>query len=135
MVRNGPENRMDKKQMPEQQIILGDSIEKLSALPAEFCDLIIADPPYNLGKDYGNNNDFKVSHITSQNIRGRGLECVRIFETERHNLCFSPDFALFLTSMIFSIGNVDCFLIVGLFGITLRALEKPVGFRRDTMIF
>jgi site-specific DNA-methyltransferase (adenine-specific) len=31
----------------------------MKSIPAESVDLIIADPPYNLGKDYGNNNDRK----------------------------------------------------------------------------
>ena len=45
--------------MTEQQIILGDAIEKLADFPEESFDLIIADAPYNLGKDYGNNHDIK----------------------------------------------------------------------------
>jgi len=45
------------KPMTEQKIILGDAIEHLSLIPSESIDLIIADPPYNLGKDYGNNHD------------------------------------------------------------------------------
>jgi DNA modification methylase len=32
---------------------------EMQALEAECVDLIIADPPYNLGKDYGNNHDVK----------------------------------------------------------------------------
>lgn len=38
-------------------IIEADALVELSSLPDESIDLIIADPPYNLGKDYGNNND------------------------------------------------------------------------------
>lgn len=37
----------------------GDAIELLKTLEDESIDLIIADPPYNLGKDYGNNHDLK----------------------------------------------------------------------------
>lgn len=40
-------------------IILGDAIKEMRKLPDESVDLIIADPPYNLGKDYGNNHDLK----------------------------------------------------------------------------
>lgn len=40
-------------------IILGDSIEVLKTFSDESVDLIIADPPYNLGKDYGNDSDSK----------------------------------------------------------------------------
>ncbi len=46
--------------MIEQRIILGDALRELPMLEAETFDLIIADPPYNLGKDYGNNRDIKV---------------------------------------------------------------------------
>lgn len=38
-------------------LICGDAATVMSALPKESVDLIIADPPYNLGKDYGNNLD------------------------------------------------------------------------------
>lgn len=38
--------------------ILGDTLEVMKYLPREFADLIIADPPYNLDKDF-NGNKFK----------------------------------------------------------------------------
>ncbi len=34
--------------LPLDQILLGDCIEKLKALPSESVDLVFADPPYNL---------------------------------------------------------------------------------------
>ncbi|MBD2138961.1 site-specific DNA-methyltransferase [Anabaena sp. FACHB-1237] len=45
--------------MIEQKIILGDAIIKMQEIASETVDLVIADPPYNLGKDYGNNHDIK----------------------------------------------------------------------------
>ncbi len=39
------------------RIITGDSTIKLKEIESDSVDLIIADPPYNLGKDYGNNHD------------------------------------------------------------------------------
>lgn len=45
--------------MLEQRLILGDAISELPKLETESFDLVIADPPYNLGKDYGNNHDSK----------------------------------------------------------------------------
>lgn len=45
--------------MSGNQLICGDAIEVISRLPSESVDLVIADPPYNLGKDYGNNRDLK----------------------------------------------------------------------------
>jgi site-specific DNA-methyltransferase (adenine-specific) len=41
------------------RLICGDAIEEMKQLPASSVDLLIADPPYNLGKDYGNNRDMK----------------------------------------------------------------------------
>ncbi len=38
---------------------LGDSIELLKTFKSSSIDLIVADPPYNLGKNYGNNHDLK----------------------------------------------------------------------------
>ncbi len=43
--------------MSKQNIILGDAIEQMSEMESDSYNLIIADPPYNLGKAYGNNND------------------------------------------------------------------------------
>jgi len=37
----------------------GDALNEIAAIEAGTVDLIIADPPYNLGKDYGNNHDIK----------------------------------------------------------------------------
>lgn len=45
--------------MTEQTIILGDALVELPKLKPETFDLIVVDPPYNLGKDYGNNQDTK----------------------------------------------------------------------------
>jgi len=47
------------KKMFEQRVILGDANEILADFESESVDLIIADPPYNLGKNYGNNHDVK----------------------------------------------------------------------------
>jgi DNA modification methylase len=45
--------------MNELSIIEGDALNELKRLRSSSVDLIIADPPYNLGKNYGNNNDHK----------------------------------------------------------------------------
>lgn len=39
------------------RIFCEDAIAGLARIPDEAIDLIIADPPYGLGKDYGNNSD------------------------------------------------------------------------------
>jgi len=40
-------------------LICGDAITEMGLLQDSSVDLIVADPPYNLGKDYGNNRDMK----------------------------------------------------------------------------
>lgn len=45
------------KKLPLNQIILGDAVQELRKLPDESCDVVIIDPPYNIGKDFGNNTD------------------------------------------------------------------------------
>ncbi|OQY50838.1 MAG: restriction endonuclease [Candidatus Parabeggiatoa sp. nov. 2] len=41
------------------KVIQGDAIIELKKIKSHSVDLMIADPPYNLGKDYGNNHDLK----------------------------------------------------------------------------
>ena len=43
--------------MIDQTLILGDALRELPKLRSGSFDLIVADPPYNLGKNYGNNLD------------------------------------------------------------------------------
>lgn len=43
--------------MSDIQIILGDAIVEIRKIPTGSVDVVIADPPYNLGKDYGNSSD------------------------------------------------------------------------------
>lgn len=45
--------------MSDLKIITGDAISELKKLESNSVDLVIADPPYNLGKDYGNNHDIQ----------------------------------------------------------------------------
>jgi site-specific DNA-methyltransferase (adenine-specific) len=45
--------------MSDTQIHTGDALKSLKLIESDSVDLIIADPPYNLGKNYGNNHDVK----------------------------------------------------------------------------
>ena len=38
--------------MKQKTIIRGDALTELKKLPAESVDLIFADPPYNIGKNF-----------------------------------------------------------------------------------
>lgn len=49
----------DQVTMNSIEIKCGDAISLLKELPDRSVNLIVADPPYNLGKDYGNNHDLK----------------------------------------------------------------------------
>ena len=41
-----------------QRVVCGDVLEVLKTIPSDYkFDVIIADPPYNIGKDFGNNSD------------------------------------------------------------------------------
>ena len=43
--------------MTDPKLILGDAIDEMKKMSSASFDAVIADPPYNLGKDYGNNHD------------------------------------------------------------------------------
>ncbi|MBU0907822.1 MAG: site-specific DNA-methyltransferase [Nanoarchaeota archaeon] len=45
------------KMATEHKIICGDCIEELRKLEAESVDLVLTDPPFNIGKDYGKYKD------------------------------------------------------------------------------
>ena len=45
--------------MNDIKIITGDALIELGNIETGSVDLIVADPPYNLGKDYGNNHDIQ----------------------------------------------------------------------------
>lgn len=45
--------------MSTNALICGDALEAMKAMPNESVNLIVADPPYNLGKDYGTSIDRK----------------------------------------------------------------------------
>jgi len=52
------EKRSNKKKgLPLDSIILGDALVELKKLPGCSINIILADPPYNIGKDFGNNKD------------------------------------------------------------------------------
>jgi adenine-specific DNA-methyltransferase len=45
------------------KIYCGDCMDLLKIIPDSTVDLIIADPPYNIGKDFGNNKDNNPNYI------------------------------------------------------------------------
>jgi site-specific DNA-methyltransferase (adenine-specific) len=81
MVEDGKEIWMDKNGMIEtNKIICGDAIAVMKEFPSESVDLIIADPPYNLGKDYGNNRDMKAWHEYEDFTKDWLTEAIRLMK-------------------------------------------------------
>lgn len=64
----------------EIKIICGEAVEKMQELKSRSVDLIIADPPYNLGKDYGNGSDTKSFEEYIQFTREWTKETTRILK-------------------------------------------------------
>ena len=58
-------------------VLLADAFDVLPALPAGLADLLIADPPYNLRKTYGESAFNKMSHDDYAAFTRRWLEAVR----------------------------------------------------------
>jgi len=68
------------KTLPLNKIILGDAVKELRKLPNESCDIIIADPPYNIGKDFGNNLDKRELGEYVRWCKSWINECVRVMK-------------------------------------------------------
>ncbi len=63
-------------------LICGDAVKEMSKLPEASVDLVIADPPYNLGKDYGNNRDLMAWHEYENFTRSWITEALRTLKPE-----------------------------------------------------
>jgi DNA modification methylase len=62
------------------ELIQGDAVSILKTLADETVDLIIADPPYNLGKDYGDDSDSKDFDCYLDFTREWTTECKRVLK-------------------------------------------------------
>lgn len=51
------QNNMNGSKMVENIVIKAEAVEWMKEQPGDSFDLIVADPPYNVGKDYGNHTD------------------------------------------------------------------------------
>lgn len=63
------------------EIQCGDAIEKLKKMSSDSIDLIVADPPYNLNKDYGNGSDSKKFHEYLEFTRDWTEEATRVLKS------------------------------------------------------
>jgi site-specific DNA-methyltransferase (adenine-specific) len=62
------------------RLICSDAIHEMSRWPDACVDLLIADPPYNLGKDYGNNLDHKAWYEYEEFTRDWLTQAVRLLK-------------------------------------------------------
>ena len=74
--------------LPKTTLICGDATAEMSKMPAESIDLIVADPPYNLGKNYGNNIDLKDRDDYRKFTQDWLTEAVRILKPGGSLYCF-----------------------------------------------
>lgn len=82
--------------IPVNQIVLGDCIEGMRQLPDGVARLIIADPPYNLAKDFGAWKEAEQSHRWLPWCKEWLAECKRLLAEDgsifvygiHHHLCW-----------------------------------------------
>jgi DNA modification methylase len=67
-------------QVNKLDLITGDALIELRNIKTDSVDLIVADPPYNLGKDYGNNGDMKDFHGYLDFSRQWLADCCRVLK-------------------------------------------------------
>lgn len=93
------------------QVFNQDALEGMKLLPDESIDLIVADPPYNLGKDYGNDSDKQESqeflrwteewlNLAISKLKSNGS--LYIFTTWR----YSPEIFVFLKSRMLMLNEI-----------------------------
>jgi len=112
----------------------------MASLPDESIDLIIADPPYNLGKDYGNDSDRKPptsflnwteAWLSLAITKLKPSGSLYIFTTWR----FSPEIFLFLKSKMLMINEIIWDRKVPSMGGTVRrytSVHDTIGFFAKT---
>lgn len=82
--------------IPVNQVVLGDCIQEMRKLPDGIARLIIADPPYNLAKDFGNWKETEQSHRWLPWCKEWLAECKRLLAPDgsifvygiHHHLCW-----------------------------------------------
>ena len=89
--------------------ILGDTFELLKKMPDSSVDLIIADPPYNLSKDYHGNKFKRTSTDEYKEFTAKWLqECKRIMKPNATiYVCCDWKSSLIIGEIMFSLFNVQ----------------------------
>jgi len=68
--------------MTESQIINGDLLEVVKGLGSGTAQMVIADPPYNIGKDFGNNSDKQPMDVYLKWCDTWIAECLRVLRAD-----------------------------------------------------
>ena len=91
----------------EETILHGDSIKILPTLESESAQIIIADPPYNIGKDFGNDSDRQTMDEYLKWCDIWITECLRILKSNGTMFIygFSENLALILSRVPQSINR------------------------------
>ncbi len=100
--------------LPLNQIILGDSVKGMDALPAESVDLVFADPPYNLqlGGDLNRPDNSAVNGVTEEWDRFDTMDAYDLFTHDWLNAArriLKPDGAIWVIGSyhnIFRVGGI-----------------------------
>jgi site-specific DNA-methyltransferase (adenine-specific) len=90
-----------------QDIIHGDTLEILPTLGDETAQIIIADPPYNIGKDFGNDSDKQPLDEYLKWSEKWINECIRVLKPNGTMFIygFSENLALILSRIPFNINR------------------------------
>ena len=78
--------------MPNIDLRCGDALELFKEIKSSSVDVVIADPPYNLGKNYGNNHDLKgfdeYIDFTKSWLSEANSEANKGTKANRYAICF-----------------------------------------------
>lgn len=90
---------------PRQEILEGDALLLLPTLPDASAQIIIADPPYNIGKDFGNDSDRQPMNEYLDWCERWIQECLRILKPNGTMFIygFSEILALIMSRVPFSV--------------------------------
>ena len=90
-----------------QDVVLGDTIKILPTLASDSAQIIIADPPYNIGKDFGNNSDKQPMDEYLSWCEKWIKECLRVLKPNGTMFIygFSESLALILSKVPYDINR------------------------------
>lgn len=100
-------------------IVKKDCLEFLKNIPSDSFDLIIADPPYNLGKDFGNGQEWNNFNKWLEWSKNWIIECKRVLK---------PTGALF----VYGIHHYICYIQVYLYEIGMKYRRQIIWYYENS---